>query len=59
MNEDAFEPEKPVGEECGVFGVWPQAGDVAKVPNYGLTGFKNRGREAAGRAGRDAAGRAV
>jgi len=26
---DAYQPERPVGEECGVFGVWAPDEDVA------------------------------
>ena len=33
---DRFQPEDPVGEECGVFGVWAPDEDVAKLTYYGL-----------------------
>jgi amidophosphoribosyltransferase len=50
QNEDAFQPEKPVGEECGVFGVWAPGEDVAKLTYYGLYALQHRGQEAAGMA---------
>jgi amidophosphoribosyltransferase len=48
--EDPFAPERPVGEECGVFGVWAPAEDVAKLTYYGLYALQHRGQEAAGMA---------
>jgi amidophosphoribosyltransferase len=45
---DALEP--PVGEECGVFGVWAPGEDVAKLTYYGLYALQHRGQEAAGMA---------
>jgi amidophosphoribosyltransferase len=50
QNEDAYQPEKPVGEECGVFGVWAPGEDVAKLTYYGLYALQHRGQEAAGMA---------
>ena len=47
---DPFEPERPVGEECGVFGVWAPDEDVAKLTYYGLYALQHRGQEAAGMA---------
>jgi len=47
---DAYQPERPVGEECGVFGVWAPDEDVAKLTYYGLYALQHRGQEAAGMA---------
>jgi amidophosphoribosyltransferase len=44
------ELEKPVGEECGVFGVWAPDEDVANLTYYGLYALQHRGQEAAGMA---------
>ena len=49
------EIEKPVGEECGVFGVWAPDEDVAKLTYYGLYALQHRGQEAAGMAVSDGA----
>ncbi len=49
-DEAAFEPEHPIGEECGVFGVWAPGEDVAKLTYYGLYALQHRGQEAAGMA---------
>ena len=49
-DEAAFEPERPIGEECGVFGVWAPDEDVAKLTYYGLYALQHRGQEAAGMA---------
>jgi amidophosphoribosyltransferase len=46
----ADELEKPVGEECGVFGVWAPHEDVANLTYYGLYALQHRGQEAAGMA---------
>ena len=46
----ADELEKPVGEECGVFGVWAPDEDVANLTYYGLYALQHRGQEAAGMA---------
>jgi amidophosphoribosyltransferase len=43
-------PEPPIGEECGVFGVWAPGEDVAKLTYYGLYALQHRGQEAAGMA---------
>ena len=48
--DSPYEPEKPVGEECGVFGVWAPGEDVAKLTYYGLYALQHRGQEAAGMA---------
>ena len=45
---DLLMPEAPVGEECGVFGVWAPGEDVAKLTYYGLYALQHRGQEAAG-----------
>ncbi len=45
---DPYAPEPPVGEECGVFGVWAPDEDVAKLTYYGLYALQHRGQEAAG-----------
>ena len=45
---DLLQPEAPVGEECGVFGVWAPGEDVAKLTYYGLYALQHRGQEAAG-----------
>jgi amidophosphoribosyltransferase len=45
---DLLQPEDPVGEECGVFGVWAPGEDVAKLTYYGLYALQHRGQEAAG-----------
>ena len=45
---DADEAERPIGEECGVFGVWAPDEDVAKLTYYGLYALQHRGQEAAG-----------
>ena len=47
---DLLQPEDPVGEECGVFGVWAPDEDVAKLTYYGLYALQHRGQEAAGMA---------
>ena len=47
---DRFQPDDPVGEECGVFGVWAPGEDVAKLTYYGLYALQHRGQEAAGMA---------
>ena len=47
---DLLQPEDPVGEECGVFGVWAPGEDVAKLTYYGLYALQHRGQEAAGMA---------
>ncbi len=52
---DPFEPEPPVGEECGVFGVWAPGEDVANLTYYGLYALQHRGQEAAGMAVSDGA----
>ncbi|MCW2667365.1 MAG: purF [Frankiales bacterium] len=48
--DDDVQPERPVGEECGVFGVWAPGEDVAKLTYYGLYALQHRGQEAAGMA---------
>jgi amidophosphoribosyltransferase len=58
-NEDLYTPEKPVGEECGVFGVWAPGEDVAKLTYYGLYALQHRGQEAAGMAVSDGAATVV
>ena len=47
---DLLQPEAPIGEECGVFGVWAPGEDVAKLTYYGLYALQHRGQEAAGMA---------
>ena len=47
---DPLLPDPPVGEECGVFGVWAPGEDVAKLTYYGLYALQHRGQEAAGMA---------
>ena len=47
---DPYAPERPVGEECGVFGVWAPDEDVANLTYYGLYALQHRGQEAAGMA---------
>jgi amidophosphoribosyltransferase len=47
---DLLQPERPIGEECGVFGVWAPGEDVAKLTYYGLYALQHRGQEAAGMA---------
>jgi amidophosphoribosyltransferase len=49
-DQDLYEPERPVGEECGVFGVWAPGEDVANLTYYGLYALQHRGQEAAGMA---------
>ena len=44
------ELERPIGEECGVFGVWAPDEDVSKLTYYGLYALQHRGQEAAGMA---------
>lgn len=46
---------EPVGEECGVFGVFAPGEDVAKLTYYGLYALQHRGQEAAGIAVADGA----
>ncbi len=41
-------PEPEPREECGVFGVWAQGEEVAKLTFYGLYALQHRGQEAAG-----------
>jgi amidophosphoribosyltransferase len=48
--DDLYQPERPVGEECGVFGVWAPDEDVANLTYYGLYALQHRGQEAAGMA---------
>ena len=50
---DLLQPEDPVGEECGVFGVWAPGEDVAKLTYYGLYALQHRGQESAGIAASD------
>ncbi len=47
---DLYADEPPIGEECGVFGVWAPEEDVAKLTYYGLYALQHRGQEAAGMA---------
>ena len=47
-HDESLEP--PIGEECGVFGVWAPGEDVAKLTYYGLYALQHRGQEAAGMA---------
>jgi amidophosphoribosyltransferase len=49
------ELERPIGEECGVFGVWAPGEDAAKLTYYGLYALQHRGQEAAGMAVSDGA----
>ena len=58
-SDDAYQPEKPVGEECGVFGVWAPGEDVAKLTYYGLYALQHRGQEACGMAVSDGAATVV
>ena len=51
--------EKPIGEECGVFGVWAPGEDVAKLTYYGLYALQHRGQEACGMAVSDGAATVV
>ncbi len=51
--------ERPVGEECGVFGVWAPGEDVAKLTYYGLYALQHRGQEACGMAVSDGAATVV
>jgi amidophosphoribosyltransferase len=48
--DTADDVERPIGEECGVFGVWAPGEDVAKLTYYGLYALQHRGQEAAGMA---------
>jgi amidophosphoribosyltransferase len=48
LDPDAFTPEQPPREECGVFGVWAPGEDVPKLTYYGLYALQHRGQEAAG-----------
>jgi amidophosphoribosyltransferase len=50
LADDLYAPERPVGEECGVFGVWAPDEDVSKLTYYGLYALQHRGQEAAGMA---------
>ncbi|MCA1711089.1 MAG: amidophosphoribosyltransferase [Actinobacteria bacterium] len=50
VQPDSDELERPIGEECGVFGVWAPGEDVAKLTYYGLYALQHRGQEAAGMA---------
>jgi amidophosphoribosyltransferase len=59
QNDELYQPEKPVGEECGVFGVWAPGEDVAKLTYYGLYALQHRGQEAAGMAVSDGAATVV
>jgi amidophosphoribosyltransferase len=59
QNDDLYTPEKPIGEECGVFGVWAPDEDVAKLTYYGLYALQHRGQEAAGMAVSDGAATVV
>ena len=42
------ELEPPVGEECGVFGVWAPGEEVSRLTYFGLYALQHRGQEAAG-----------
>ena len=53
------ELERPIGEECGVFGVWAPGEDAAKLTYYGLYALQHRGQEAAGMAVSDGAATVV
>ena len=53
------EDERPIGEECGVFGVWAPGEDAAKLTYYGLYALQHRGQEAAGMAVSDGAATVV
>ncbi|MDP9436954.1 MAG: amidophosphoribosyltransferase [Actinomycetota bacterium] len=55
-DDDRYAPERPVGEECGVFGVWAPGEDVAKLTYFGLYALQHRGQEAAGMAVSDGTG---
>ena len=54
--ELSYEPERPVGEECGVFGAWAPGEEVAKLAYFGLYALQHRGQEAAGMAVSDGTG---
>ena len=58
-DHDEPELERPVGEECGVFGVWAPGEDAAKLTYYGLYALQHRGQEAAGMAVSDGAATVV
>ena len=49
-HDNSSDDERPIGEECGVFGVWAPGEDVAKLTYYGLYALQHRGQEAAGMA---------
>ena len=42
------ELDPPVGEECGVFGVWAPGEEVSRLTYFGLYALQHRGQEAAG-----------
>ncbi|WP_136192999.1 MULTISPECIES: amidophosphoribosyltransferase [Actinomyces] len=45
--------ERPVGEECGVFGVWAPGEEASRLTYFGLYALQHRGQEAAGIASTD------
>ncbi|HEY0697367.1 MAG TPA: amidophosphoribosyltransferase, partial [Micromonospora sp.] len=56
LNHD-LDPQRPGPQDaCGVFGVWAQGEDVAKLTYFGLYALQHRGQEAAGMAVSDGTG---
>jgi amidophosphoribosyltransferase len=47
LDQDDQSPDRP-NEECGVFGVYAEGEDVARLTYFGLFGLQHRGQESAG-----------
>ncbi len=48
VHDQSNQPESEPREECGVFGVWANGEEVAKLTYFGLYALQHRGQEAAG-----------
>ena len=48
LNHDLLPGEKGPQDKCGVFGVWAEGEEVAKLAYFGLYALQHRGQESAG-----------
>ena len=48
LNHDIMPGEKGPQDKCGVFGVWAEGEEVAKLAYFGLYALQHRGQESAG-----------